>query len=71
MMNIREHFEMLRSACDWDVVDDLEKCVFELYEVDEELFTQWATGVGIDLNAIDKNTNEYVVTLWAWDMCGD
>ncbi len=70
MMNIREYFNKLYSE-DWDNGEEIESKVWDWYNNDEEKFYNWAEENNIDLDAITYMMNgdqEYVLTLWVWDM---
>lgn len=69
-MTIREYFDAMISA-DYDLeeVAELEAVAFHTMEEDFDDFTMWAIENGIDLDA--EEDGELVLTLWAWDVCGD
>lgn len=69
-MTIREYFDRL-IAEDYDLeeVAELEQTAFHCMEDDFDDFTMWAIENGIDLDA--EEDGERVLTLWAWDVCGD
>ena len=69
-MTIREYFDRLISA-DYDLeeIADLEQTAFHTMEDDFDDFTMWAVENGIDLDAEEDGIP--VLTLWAWDVCGD
>ena len=73
MMTIREYFAALYADAltdeDFDEVVDFEQTIYHCMDEDYDDFTMWATENGIDLTATDDG--ETVLTLWAWDMCGD
>ena len=75
MMNIREYFDKMMTEAltdeEMDEVIELENTMFHCMEDDELDFESWAHENGIDLNARDALTGEFVLTLWCWDMCGD
>lgn len=70
MMNIRTYFNRLYDAttteAEWLEVMDYEAEVFEM----EDLH-QWAVEHDVDLSAVDENTGETYLQLWAWDMDED
>lgn len=74
-MTIREYFDNMitpnMTEEDWDELFDLENTAYACYEDDDLDFESWALENGIDLTARDPQTGETVLTLWAWDMCGD
>ena len=73
MMNIREYFNKLYSE-DWDKGEEIESMVWDWYNNDEEKFYNWAEENNIDLDdAADMmdGKQEYVLTLWVWDMEDD
>ena len=66
-MTIREYFETLTE-------EDREATEMMMYitsQEDPEDFESWALENGIDLDATDPVSGEYVTVLWSWDMCGD
>lgn len=69
-MTIREYFDRL-IAEDYDLeeVAELEQTTFRCMEEDYDDFAMWAIENGIDLDA--EEDGELVLTLWAWDVCGD
>lgn len=69
-MTIREYFDRL-IAEDYELeeVAELEAVAFRTMEEDFEDFSLWAIENGIDLDA--EEDGELVLTLWAWDVCGD
>ena len=73
MMNIREYFNKLYSE-DWDKGEEIESMVWDWYNNDEEKFYNWAEENNIDLDDVADMMNgeqEYVLTLWVWDMEDD
>lgn len=68
-MTIREYFDSLEL--DLDELMDYEATLYACSQDDPEDFESWALENGIDLTARDEDMNEYVLTLWQWDMCGD
>ena len=64
MMTIREYFAAEER---WE--EEVE--VYERWQDEELDLDAWAAERGIDLEARDEQAGEYVLTLWAWDMCGD
>lgn len=72
MINIRTYFNRLydeaRTESEWEAVMEYETAVF--YDVDDD-FEQWAVEHDIDLTAVDENTGETYLQLWAWDMDED
>ena len=69
MMNIREYFEHLYNTT--ENVDDIIELEQEVYDMDDDEFELYCKSNDIDLTAVDDTTGELVVTLWAWDMCGE
>lgn len=69
-MTIREYFDRL-IAEDYELeeIAELEAVAFHSMEEDFEDFSLWAIENGIDLDA--EEDGERVLTLWAWDVCGD
>ena len=76
-MTIREYFDNMitdnMTEEDWDELWEGENTIYACYEDDFDDFTMWAVENGIDLKATEMvNGHEVsVLTLWAWDMCGD
>lgn len=73
MMNIREYFNKLCSE-DWDKGEEIESVVWDWYNNDEEKFYNWAEENNIDLDDVANmmdGEQEYVLTLWVWDMEDD
>jgi hypothetical protein len=75
-MTIREYFDnMMKGLTDeeMDEVFDLENTIYQCYEDDYDDFCIWAIENGIDINATETVGRDVipVLTLWAWDMCGD
>lgn len=73
MMNIREYFSKLYSE-DWDKGEEIESTVWDWYNNDEEKFYNWAEENNIDLDDVVymmDGDQEYVLTLWVWDMEDD
>jgi hypothetical protein len=71
-MTIREYFDrMIDEDYDLNEIAELEQTTFRCMEEDFDDFAMWAIENGIDLNARDKDMDETVLTLWAWDVCGD
>ena len=64
MMTIREYFEMEER---WEEEMELWKMV-ESEDVD---LKEWCEEHDVDYDAIDETMGETVITLWAWDMCGE
>lgn len=73
MMTIREYFADLYEREDFEVASDTERELYELYEDEDEQFYDFCREHSIDLTAIEivMGSAEYVLTLWAWDMCGE
>ena len=69
MMNIREYFEHLYNTT--ENVDDIIELEQEVYDMDDDEFELYCKSNDIDLTVVDDTTGELVVTLWAWDMCGE
>lgn len=76
-MTIREYFDNMihdnMTEEDWTEISEIEETMFHCYEDDFEDFSMWAIENGIDLDATETVLGEAVpvLTLWAWDMCGD
>ena len=76
-MTIREYFDNMihdnMTEEDWDEISETEETMFAIYEDDFEDFSMWAIENGIDLEATEMVLGEAVpvLTLWAYDMCGD
>lgn len=76
-MTIREYFDNMihdnMTEEDWEEIADLEATMYAIYEDDIDDFTMWAVENGIDLDATETVLGEEVrvLTLWAYDMCGD
>ena len=76
-MTIREYFDNMihdnMTEEDWAEISEIEETVFAIYEDDFEDFESWAIENGIDLGATSVVLGEAVpvLTLWAYDMCGD
>ena len=70
-MTIREYCDILIETLDFDEATETIATLYACYEADEEDFTMWALENGIDLDARDARTGELVLTLWAWDECGE
>lgn len=76
-MTIREYFDNMitdnMTEEDWEEIADLEATMYAIYEDDFDDFTMWAVENGIDLDATEVVLGEEVrvLTLWAYDMCGD
>ena len=68
-MTIREYIDFLPE----DEADEISATLFALYEDDYDDFASWAIENGIDLDATAVVGGEAipVLTLWAWDACGD
>ena len=64
MMTIREYFEMEER---WEEEMELWKMV-ESEDVD---LKEWCEEHDVDYDAVDETMGETVITLWAWDMCGE
>lgn len=76
-MTIREYFDNMihdnMTEEDWTEIYEIEETMFNCYEDDFEDFSMWAIENGIDLDATETILGEAVpvLTLWAYDMCGD
>lgn len=76
-MTIREYFDNMihdnMTEEDWTEISEYEETLFNCYEDDFEDFSMWAIENGIDLDATETVLGEAVpvLTLWAYDMCGD
>ncbi len=69
-MTIREYFDrMIAEDYELEEIAELEAVAFRTMEEDFDDFTMWAIENGIDLDA--EEDGELVLTLWAWDVCGD
>lgn len=69
-MTIREYFDrMIAEDYELEEIAELEETAFHCMEDDFDDFTMWAIENGIDLDA--EEDGELVLTLWAWDVCGD
>lgn len=76
-MTIREYFDNMihdnMTEEDWTEISEIEETMYACYEDDFDDFSMWAIENGIDLDATETVLGEAVpvLTLWAWDMCGD
>ena len=76
-MTIREYFDNMihdnMTEEDWTEISEIEETMFNCYEDDFDDFSMWAIENGIDLDATETVLGEAVpvLTLWAYDMCGD
>lgn len=69
-MTIREYFDrMIAEDYELEEIAELEQTAFRCMEDDYDDFSMWAIENGIDLDA--EEDGELVLTLWAWDVCGD
>lgn len=72
-MTIREYFynsTMTEEECLERMAEENE--LWDAIENDEDFdLDEWARSHGVDLTIIDTKTGETVLTLWAWDMCGE
>lgn len=68
-MTIREYIETL----DEEEMDEIAETLYHCYEEDFDDFSMWAVENGIDLDATETVLGQevLVLTLWAYDMCGD
>lgn len=68
-MTIREYIDTIEE----EERDEIEATLYACYEDDFDDFCMWAIENGIDINATKTVLGEAVpvLTLWAWDMCGD
>lgn len=64
MMTIREYFEAEER---W--VEEAE--LWELLELGDIDLEEWCEEHDVDYEAVDERIGEKVITLWAWDMCGE
>ena len=73
MMTIREYFADLYGYEDFEVASNVERELYELYEDEDERFYDFCREHDINLAAVEivMGSTEYVLTLWAWDMCGE
>lgn len=70
-MTIREYFDrMIDEGYDLEEVAELEQTTFRCMEADFDDFTMWAVENGINLDA-ENEDGDLILTLWAWDVCGD
>ena len=70
-MTIREYFDrMIEEDYDLEEIAELEQTTFHCMEEDFDDFAMWAIENGIDLDAKDED-GDLILTLWAWDVCGD
>ena len=70
-MTIYEYCTNLIETMDFDEAVDTIATMYACYEADFDDFCMWAIENGIDVDAMDARTGEAVLTLWAWDQCGD
>ena len=70
-MTIRDYCDNILATEELEDACEYIETLFHCYEEDDEDFTLWALENGIDLDARDARTGELVVTLWAWDWCGE
>ena len=64
MMTIYEYFA--------DALWEEEVELWAMCEGEEDFdLRAWCLEHGVDPDAVDAHTGELVLTLWAWDMCGD
>lgn len=73
MKNMQEYFSDLYEQ-DFDNAVEVENMVWDLYCNHEEEFDKWCEQNNVDAYDVIEmadGTNEYSVTLWGWDMCGD
>ena len=68
-MTIREYIDTI----DEEERDEIAETLFHCYEDDYDDFCMWALENGIDIDATEEIFGEAVpvLTLWAYDMCGD
>lgn len=68
-MTIREYIDTI----DEEERDEIEATLYACYEDDFDDFCAWAIENGIDTEATKEIFGEAVsvLTLWAYDMCGD
>ena len=64
MMTIREYFEAEER---WEEEIELWKMV-ESEDVD---LKEWREAHDVDYYAYDEKIGETIITLWAWDLCGE
>ena len=64
MMTIREYFEAEEH---WEEEIELWKMV-ESENVD---LKEWCEAHDVDYYAYDEKIGETIITLWAWDLCGE
>ena len=75
-MTIREYFDAQIATATIDEIDEIfeeMETLFHCMEDDFDDFSSWAIENGIDLDATATVMGEEVpvLTLWAYDMCGD
>lgn len=69
-MTIREYFDrMIAEDYELEEIAEMEQTMLHCMEEDFDDFSMWAIENGIDLDA--EEDGELVLTLWAWDVCGD
>ena len=68
-MTIREYIDTI----DEEERDEIAETLYACYEADYDDFCVWARETGIDTEATAVVLGEEVpvLTLWAYDMCGD
>lgn len=79
MMNIREYFNNLYVQAQgneeqFDEVAELEQQVYDWYCDEDSRWDEFVEQNNIDLDDVENmmdGSQEYVLTLWCWDMCGD
>lgn len=64
MMDIRTYF--------YDVATEEEQDeIISVYENDDIDFNAYCVERNIDLTIVDDRMGETILTLWAWDICGE
>ena len=69
-MTIRQYCDTLIETLDFDEAVETIATLYACYEADYLDFEAWALENDIDLDARDPS-GELVLTLWAWDECGE
>lgn len=79
MMNIREYFNNLYVQArgneeQFDEVMELEQQVYDWYCDEDSRWDEFVEQNNIDLDDVANmmdGSQEYVLTLWCWDMCDE
>ena len=64
MMTIREYFEAEER---WEEEAEL----WKMLESEEIELKEWCEAHNVDYYAYDEKIGETIITLWAWDLCGE